>query len=54
VAERPNARDCKSLKPGVQIPPVAPDPKVLLKNNTFFWLTKKAPFAIIENKINEK
>lgn len=24
VAERPNATDCKSVKPGVQIPPVAP------------------------------
>ena len=24
VAERPNAPDCKSVKPGVQIPPVPP------------------------------
>jgi hypothetical protein len=24
VAEWPNATDCKSVKPGVQIPPVAP------------------------------
>ncbi len=24
MAERPNATDCKSVKPGVQIPPVAP------------------------------
>ena len=33
VAERSNARDCKSRKPGVQIPPVAPTRKCSIAAN---------------------
>ena len=48
VAERSNARDCKSWKPGVQIPPCAPYVKYSMENEKPYYVWRGQPLTKLE------